>query len=124
MRFLIDECLSTSLLQTAYDAGHGAQHVTRLGKSGASDQELVGYAGEQDLIIVTNNARDFRKLMETADIHPGLLIIVPNVVSSAQRKLFDKALAWIKRQSLMDLVNQVVEVDFDGVKIYELPQRR
>jgi predicted nuclease of predicted toxin-antitoxin system len=122
LRFLIDECLSTSLLQAAYDAGHGAQHVTRLGKSGASDQELARYAGEQDLIIVTNNARDFRKLMETADVHPGLVIIVPNVTSSDQRKLFDQALAWIKGQALTDLVNQVVEVDFDGVTIYGLPQ--
>jgi predicted nuclease of predicted toxin-antitoxin system len=122
LRFLIDECISSSLLQAAYTAGHGAQHVTRLGKSGASDQELARYAAEQDLIIVTNNARDFRKLMETVDVHPGLVIIVPNVISSDQRKLFDNALAWIREQTLADLVNQVVEVDFDDVTIYDLPQ--
>jgi predicted nuclease of predicted toxin-antitoxin system len=121
LRFLIDECLSTSLLQRAYDAGHGAQHVTHLGKPGASDQELARYAAAQDLIIVTNNARDFRKLMEAAHVHPGLVIIVPNVPSKDQRELFEKALTSIKEQALTDLINQVVEVDFDGVTIYELP---
>lgn len=64
LRFLIDECISAALLQTAYDEGHEAYHVTRLGKSGASDPGLVRYAFERDLVIVTNNARDFRRLIE------------------------------------------------------------
>ena len=121
LRFLIDECLSASLLQAAYDEGHEAYHITRLGKSGASDPELVRYALEQDLVIVTNNARDFRRLIENVEIHSGLVVIVPNVKMEAQGELFGRVLTWLKQHKRTDLVNQVVEVDFEGVRIYDLP---
>ncbi len=121
LRFLIDECISASLLQAAYDEGHEAYHITRLGKSGVSDPELVSYALEQDLIIVTNNARDFRRLIEHVEIHSGLVVIVPNVKMEAQGELFGEVLAWIKEQKLADLVNRVIEVDFSGVQVYDLP---
>jgi predicted nuclease of predicted toxin-antitoxin system len=121
LRFLIDECISAALLQTAYDEGHEAYHVTRLGKSGASDPGLVRYAFERDLVIVTNNARDFRRLIENLEIHSGLLVIVPNARLEAQRELFGRVLTWLKQQKRTDLVNQVVEVDFEGVRVYHLP---
>ena len=34
MRFLIDECLTTDLIAIANQAGHEAQHVARIGKTG------------------------------------------------------------------------------------------
>lgn len=105
----------------AYDAGYEAHHVSHLGKSGASDQELVRYAVAEELIVVTNNARDFRRLMAAAELHPGLLVIVPNVISKAQRAFFEQVLDWIKKRQLAGLVNQLVEVDSDGIRIYDLP---
>ena len=63
-------------------------------------------AGEY--IFVTNNRVDFAALYDREEIHPGLIIIVPNVVPRLQRELFQAALAHIGRR---ELVNALLEVD-------------
>jgi predicted nuclease of predicted toxin-antitoxin system len=123
LKFLIDECLHTSVLQVAYDAGYEAYHVNHRAKSGAGDEELIRIALAEELTIVTNNAGDFRRLMSRTNAHPGLIVILPNVKSEVQRALFGRALEWIAAEKLSDLINKVVEVDFaDGVRIYDLPE--
>jgi hypothetical protein len=62
--------------------------------------------------------------MATTELHPGLVIIVPNVISKMQREFFDRVLDSTKKWQLTDLMNQVVEVDFNGVTIYDVPQPR
>jgi len=47
------------------------------------------------LVFVTNNARDFRKLMADAELHAGLIVIAPNVRPIAQSELFERALGEI-----------------------------
>ena len=79
MKFLIDECLHTSLVSTAADRGHEAYHVNWLGLSGESDWDLMPRIVADGLTFVTNNARDFRKLFAREPIHAGLVIIVPQV---------------------------------------------
>ena len=64
MRFLIDECLHTSLTDVANKAGHEAHRVTRRGWSGFKDHQLQEVVLREEFVFVTNNARDFRKLME------------------------------------------------------------
>ncbi len=117
----MDECLHTSLVPVAHRAGYEAYHVIHRGKSGASDEELVRFALAEDLIVVSNNPKDFRRLVGRIDLHPGLILILPNVGSALQRQLFGRALQRIKEDQLADLMNKVVEVDFDGVRIYDLP---
>jgi hypothetical protein len=46
----------------------------------------------EEFVFVTNNARDFRKLMAEAELHAGLIVIVPNVRPIAQSELFERAL--------------------------------
>jgi len=46
-------------------------------------------------VFVTNNARDFRKLMADAELHAGLIVIAPNVRPIAQSELFERALGEI-----------------------------
>jgi predicted nuclease of predicted toxin-antitoxin system len=121
LRFLVDECLHTSLVPVAHHAGYEAYHVTHRGKSGASDVELVRLALEEDLVVVTNNSEDFRRLISELELHPGLILIVPNVNSAGQRELFGKVLDRIKAEQLKDLVNKVVKVDSEGVRVYHLP---
>jgi predicted nuclease of predicted toxin-antitoxin system len=70
LKFLIDECLHTSLLKVAYDAGYEAYHVNHRGKSGAGDEELMRIALAEELTIVTNNADDFRRLISRTNPHP------------------------------------------------------
>jgi Domain of unknown function (DUF5615) len=41
MKFPIDECLHTSLVTLAHDAGHGCEHVNFLGLGGHKDWQLM-----------------------------------------------------------------------------------
>jgi hypothetical protein len=74
----------------------------------------------EEFVFVTNNARDFRKIMAEAELHAGLIVIVPNVRPIAQSELFERALHEIAR--IPDVINKVVEIDSDELRIYELPK--
>lgn len=120
MRFLIDECLHTSLTEVAHKAGHEAHHVSWRGWSGLEDRSLRELAVREEFVFVTNNAGDFRKLMGEAELHAGLIVILPNVKPTAQCELFARAVYEIAH--LPDLINKVVEIDFEQLRIYELPK--
>lgn len=77
MRFLIDECLHSSLTDIAHRAGFEAHHVNWRGWSGWDDRQLSELAVREGFVLVTNNARDFLKLMGEAELHAGLVVIVP-----------------------------------------------
>jgi len=74
----------------------------------------------EEFVFVTNNARDFRKLMGESELHPGLIVILPNVTPALQRELFQRAL--VEASKLPDMINKVVEIDSDQVRVYELPK--
>jgi len=120
VKFLIDECLHTSLTQVANDAGHEAHHVNWRGWSGFKDHQLRELVLREQFVFVTNNARDFRKLMVETELHPGLILIIPNVTPSIQRDLFGRALLEVAR--FPEMINKIVEVDLDGARAYELPK--
>ena len=119
MRFLIDECLHTSLTDVANKAGHEAHHVTRRGWSAFKDHQLREVVLREEFVFVTNNARDFRKLMGEIELHGGLIVILPNVTPALQRELFQRAL--VEASKLPDMINKVVEIDSDQVRVYDLP---
>jgi len=120
---LIDECLTVQLVTVAGQAGHEAHHVAHVGKASWKDWHVVGYAREQDFVLVTNNAADFRKLYATQPLHAGLVILIPNVNSELQQRLFKSALDQLALHG--EPINQVLEVDLDGEEatftFYELP---
>ncbi|WP_087004047.1 DUF5615 family PIN-like protein [Rhizobium sullae] len=124
MKFLIDECLHTSLVAVAQDHGHDCFHVNWLGLSGETDWDLMPRIVAGDFTFVTNNARDFRKLYSKEDLHAGLLIIVPQVLPVRQRELFTLILQELA--DAQDLVNEVVEVTIEGNEAiltrYALPE--
>ncbi|MFC3319885.1 DUF5615 family PIN-like protein [Rhizobium rosettiformans] len=124
MRFLIDECLHTSLVAVAQEHGHECFHVNWLGLSGETDWDLMPRIIEEDFTFVTNNARDFRKLYAKEELHAGLVIIVPQVLPTQQRDLF--ALILQDLADTQDMVNEVIEVTLDGedavLTRYSLPE--
>lgn len=120
MRFLIDECLHTSLTDVANKAGHEAHHVTRRGWSGFKDYQLREVVLREEFVFVTNNARDFRNLMGESELHAGLIVILPNVTPALQRELFQWALVEVSK--LPDMINRVVEIDYEQVRVYDLPK--
>ena len=120
MRLLIDECLHTTLTDVANRAGFEAYHVNWRGWSGLTDRKLLEVIVSEEFVFVTNNARDFRKLMAEAELHAGLIVIVPNVRPIAQSELLERTLHEIAQ--IPDMINKVVEIDFDELRIYELPK--
>ena len=87
MRFLIDECLHESLVTLAHAAGFEAAHVNHLGLNGKPDWALAERITKDEFTFVTNNRVDFIRLFRKMDLHPGLIVLVPNVVPALQRAL-------------------------------------
>jgi predicted nuclease of predicted toxin-antitoxin system len=124
MKFLIDECLTIDLILTASHEGYEAQHVARVGKAGWKDWNVAKYAGAGEFILVTNNASDFRRLYAAELLHPGLVIVIPNVGRVVQQQLFKAAIKVLEEKG--EPINQVLEVDLAGdevvLTIYDLPK--
>lgn len=123
MKFLIDECLTVELVGVAHAAGHEAWHVAHVGKAGWKDWNVARHAAAHDLILVTNNASDFRRLYARQALHAGLVIIIPNVDRMTQQRVFRGALDELAATG--EPVNQVLEVNIEGddvtFDIYALP---
>lgn len=111
MRFLIDECLHTSLTKIANERGYECQHVVHCGLSSCPDHEIVRYTVRNDFVLVTNNADDFRRLYQKEALHPGLVVIVPMVAPVMQRTLLQAALDAIGDN---EPVNMIVEANLIG----------
>jgi len=123
VKFLIDECLHTSLVGVAQAAGHQCDHVNWLGLSGTTDWDLMPRIVAGDYTFVTNNAADFRRMYGQEGLHAGLVIIVPQVPPARQRGLFNDLLAHLGAEG--QLVNEVIEIVLEGDKVqmisYNLP---
>jgi len=118
--FLIDECLHASLVEVANAMGHAAHHVDHIGLKGSPDWLLWKRALQENLILVTNNARDFRKLSARSEIHSGVVLILPMVSPRVQRQLFKAGLDYLAEHK--NLINRIIEIDLrnDGVEIREI----
>lgn len=121
--FLIDENLSPQLTRTAQAFGHPAFHINHRGWSSLLDPQLLRRLLDEDLTLVTNNWDDFRPMLARAEVHPGAVVILPNVRRERQIELFTAALSAIRdHHPPLDMVNTVLEVDEDGrVVRYSLP---
>ncbi len=123
MRFLIDEYLHESLVGPAHAAGFEATHVNHLGLSGQPDWALAERIVKDEFTFVTNNRVDFIQLFGKMDLHPGLVVLVPNLAPALQRALFKGATQYIAGR---DLVNTVIEVSLEGETVwcveYRLPE--
>ncbi|KPF62376.1 hypothetical protein IP88_14835 [alpha proteobacterium AAP81b] len=113
MRFLIDECLSPSLVGLAHQNGHDASHVGHLGLGRTPDHLLMPVIIGGDYSFVTNNRRDFLRLYRSVNLHAGLLIILPAAVRAEQLTLFGRAIDAIAAHG-GDLTCELLEVDATG----------
>ena len=114
MKFLIDECLHASFASVAHEASYACDHVNFIGLSGYKDWQLMDRIRASEYTFVTNNRVDFAGLYGGEELHPGLVIIVPNVVPRLQRELFSAALAHIGGH---EIVNTLLEVDLTDAGI-------
>jgi predicted nuclease of predicted toxin-antitoxin system len=111
--FLIDECLSPQLAALAQTRGCYATHVGHRGLLGAQDPNLMPAIREESFTLVTNNRGHFLTLFAKEEVHPGLIVILPGGIGrEKQLSLFNLVLTAL--EPLDDLVNKLVEIDFDG----------
>lgn len=140
MKALIDECLSTELVDIAVERGHVASsHVRWIGKGGVKDWNLMPVILGGDWTFVTRNAYDFRGApgapgtrgeYAKVDLHAGLICLngpADGFTLETQLELFEIALDEI--DSDRDLVNRVLEVTLEGggdqdiaIRRYALPE--
>jgi predicted nuclease of predicted toxin-antitoxin system len=123
-RFLIDENLSPNLVKLARSRGYEAMHVNHLGLRAETDWELLKIIAEDDWVLVTNNAIEFRGRYRDIELHPGVVFLIPAVRGTEQVRLFDAALD--RLQQYPDIVNRALDVALscEGeavVTVYDLP---
>ena len=140
MKALIDECLSTELVDLAVERGHVASsHVRWIGKGGVKDWNLMPVILGGDWTFATRNAYDFRGAPSApgtkgeyakVDLHAGLVCLngpADGFTLETQLELF--AIALDEIDSDRDLVNRVLEVTLEGggdqditIRRYALPE--
>lgn len=115
LKLFIDECLSPRLAIWLNEAGYHAIHPRNYGRAGELDHEVLERCLADDLTIVTANALDFRKLIGSTELHPGL-IILPSVGRDRSWALLEAAIEHLKKQGDPGnvIVNQVLDVARDG----------
>ena len=116
MRLLIDECLSPRLALWLNETGeHDAVHPLHVGRRGLPDHRVLGWCLEEDRVIVTENGRDFRRLVAGAELHPGL-IVLPSLTREATWRLLRLGLEHLAAlgEPADVMVNHVLEVDAEA----------
>lgn len=125
MNFFVDECLSPSLVRYLNGLGYDAVHPRDLGRLGETDRAIFARAIDEDRIVVTENASDFRDLAAAVDIHAGL-IILPSVERSKAQALMGLVVADLLARGgsrpADAIVNTALIIDEDGaIEIHPLP---
>ncbi len=110
-------------MDTAAAFGYAAFHVAHRGWAAEADPQVLRHVMDEDLTLVTNNWIDFRPMLERLELHPGVVVILPNVRRERLVELFSAALAAIhEHDPPLDMINTVLQVDADGmVLMYPLP---
>jgi hypothetical protein len=140
MRFFIDECLMPTLAEIAIEYGYEATSVRDRGMTGAKDWDIAKYVIENDLILVTHNSKDFRGkkgqggYLTNEEIYPGLVCLNAyneleqrhiDMNEKMQKSLLKTALKYMSDKKILDLINHVIEVNYDGISteitLYQAP---
>lgn len=127
MQLFIDECLSPKVALELIDIGHYAVHPRNQGGMGEPDHAVLARATRENLVIVTENARDFRALVAREEIHPGI-IIIPCTSREQSKAYLLSAIGYLAERGDPDdvMVNHVLEVEEDAqggiaMRLYPLP---
>jgi predicted nuclease of predicted toxin-antitoxin system len=124
VKLFLDECLSPNVAnELSAEGSHYVIHPRNNGGRGDPDHKVLERCFAEDLVIVTENAKDFRALAERSDIHPGI-IILPCVGKAKAKALIEKAIEYLNDLGAAGdvIVNHVLEIDELGtIEMYELP---
>lgn len=123
MHRLLDECISPRVAEPLRAEGHHVVPLRDVDGLGDPDYKVLRRRIDGDFVLVTQDARDFRKLIGKEDVHPGL-IILPNLDRHQTQALLRQAIDYLVGcGNPVDLmVNRVLEVSENGaLRIEDLP---
>lgn len=108
-------------------ASHGCYGVAvpHIGLSGAADSAVWRYAYENDLIVITANAKDFLALLDV-EVHPGLIVLRESGLSrDEQWQRIEPVLKHLLAINDLDyMLNKVIEVEAPKrFSIHEIPPK-
>jgi predicted nuclease of predicted toxin-antitoxin system len=123
VKFLLDEHLSPTLVARLAALGCLGVAVPHVGLSGASDLTVWRYAFQNELIVVTTNAKDFLALLGE-DIHPGLIVLRESGLSRQEQwDSIAPVVQYLLKMGDPDfMLNRVIEIEAPHrFSIRELP---
>jgi predicted nuclease of predicted toxin-antitoxin system len=118
MKFLIDECLSPTLVRLGHELGHETSSVHHLGMLAEKDWQLAAFAIQHGWTLITHNVKDFRGqkgqpgFITQAALHPGLIALTAIPIHRQAMEIIVKA-GMQYALLLGDLINQVIEVHLE-----------
>jgi predicted nuclease of predicted toxin-antitoxin system len=112
VKFLLDEHLSPTLVSYMASLGCYGVAVPHAGLSGASDRAVWRYAYENDLTVITTNAKDFLALLDV-EVHPGLIVLRESGLSRQEQwERIEPVLRYLlERNDPNCMLNKVIEVE-------------
>lgn len=122
MKFLLDMPVSPTLLDVLQQYGHEGVHAYQIGKSRASDQELLHIARREHRIIITADL-DFPRLLALSSAKGPALILFRggNYSDDEMRKLLERVFKNVDSEVLKC---SICVVDKKRIRITQLPIHR
>jgi predicted nuclease of predicted toxin-antitoxin system len=139
MKFIIDEDISPRVArylcqefcfvlsrflaeETSAARAADAIAVRDRGLLGATDQQVLDYAFNEDRMLVTANVRDFEKLAAAAEIHAGIVLMLDgDLLVAEQLKVMTMVVRALQAEieTGKDLVNRVLYISIAGIVRFE-----
>ncbi|MBN1580126.1 MAG: DUF5615 family PIN-like protein [Anaerolineae bacterium] len=119
MKFLLDMPVSPLLLDTLSAYGHEGVHAYQIGKSRASDQDLLAIARDEDRVLITADL-DFPRLLALSSAQgPGLILFRGGNYS-------DREMCWLLERVLKTvppakIARSICVVDRKRLRLTALP---
>jgi predicted nuclease of predicted toxin-antitoxin system len=73
-RLYADEQFPRPVVELLRELGHDVLTVQESGNAGFTDPRVLKFATEKDLIVLTQNRRDFKRLHQIDSTHTGIII--------------------------------------------------
>jgi predicted nuclease of predicted toxin-antitoxin system len=78
-----DEQFPRPVVELLRELGHHVLTVQESGNAGFTDPEVLEFATRHDLIVLTQNRRDFKRLHQLDPLHGGMIICTEDRNTSA-----------------------------------------
>jgi len=120
MRFLLDADIPRSSAKVFRKLGHKVVDVRDINLGGATDEEIIKYAKENNFILVTKDIEFASVLRYPTGSHVGIIVLrLPFDFTSEQINTFLDD--FIKSVKIEELVNNVTIVELGKYRIRRFP---